>query len=537
MVCKKGNAEDLAFILSQVVDPKAYSPDLRLKTLEWLANAARINKVKPAGDLAAVKGLLSDPQAAKNPAFALAVIRLAALWQVPEMGAELKSILDSTQDASLQFAALEGLRTLGGAGSRAAIQELATGSDSTATRFAASAALAQFDLDAAASAAAAALAKASPQDDSAKLMQAFLDRKQGSETLAAKLANTKLASDVAKRALRTMYSVGRSDQALSDVLSKAAGIATDVPPPTGAALVKLCDEVMLKGNAARGEQVFRRTDLNCMKCHSVSGGGGNIGPDLSPVGGSSPIDYVVTSILNPNLAIKELYVTRNFVTSDGLQLSGIVVDRNDQQVKLKDASGQIITVPTADIEQEAEGQSLMPQGLTKFLTHDEFLDLAKFVSELGKPGPYAVRSRQTVQRWRVLSAPSDPLKAEVPNIEILREHVLRAPAEAWQPAYGKVAGALPLEELRAATGQSVLYLQGDLEVLEAGPIGLRVHCDRPHQIWIDATPIQSGESVVSELSKSPHTITLRIELDDKQAPEISAEFFTPNGSKAEFVAK
>jgi hypothetical protein len=76
-----------------------------------------------------------------------------------------------------------------------------------------------------------------------------------------------------------------------------------------------------------------------------------------------------------------------------------------------------------------------------------------------------------------------------------------------------------------------------LEVLEAGPIGLRVHCDRPHQIWIDATPIQSGVSVVSELSKSPHTITLRIELDDKQAPEISAEFFTPKGSKAEFFAK
>ena len=40
------------------------------------------------------------------------------------------------------------------------------------------------------------------------------------------------------------------------------------------------------------------------------------------------------------------------------------------------------------IRRQKEVGSLMPTGLTDSLTHAEFLDLARFVSELGKPGPF-----------------------------------------------------------------------------------------------------------------------------------------------------
>jgi putative heme-binding domain-containing protein len=123
--------------------------------------------------------------------------------------------------------------------------------------------------------------------------------------------------------------------------------------------------VSSKGNAARGEAIFRRKDLNCMKCHSVSRAGGQVGPDLSALGGSSPVDYVVNSILNPNLAVKEQYVTRVFVLNNGKVLTGVVIDRDEVRVNLRDANGQAVTVPIADVEEEFEGKPLMPQGLTK----------------------------------------------------------------------------------------------------------------------------------------------------------------------------
>lgn len=538
MVCKRGDADDLAYIFGQVLDPAAYATDLRLKTLGWLAEAARINKVKPTGDLAQIEKMLAEKEAAKNPAFALAVMQLAAVWHVPSVADELQQLAtDRHVDPKIQSAAIEGLATIADAGSRATLVKLAGRANPTATRFLAVAALAGLDLNQAATLAGAALAEASPQDDPTGLILAFVDRKQGSDKLAAAFGGVQLPVDVAKRALRTMYAAGHSDPALSDVLSKAAGIATDAPPPTGDELNRIIAEVTDKGDPLRGEAVFRRGDVGCMKCHSVSGAGGQVGPDLSPLGSTSPVEYVVNSILNPNLAIKELYITKIFVTSSGQTISGIVVDRNDREVKLKNALGQILTIAAADIEEEAEGKSLMPQGLTKFLTHQEFLDLARFVSELGKPGPYALRKTPTVQRWRVLKSPASQLTAEVPNVEVLREMVFAAPDEQWLPAYGRVAGTLPLAEVKGAAESSVVYLQGTVEVTEPGKVGLVVKCSEPVQGWLDATSFEPGEKFVADLDKGSHTLTLRIAVSDKPAAELKAEFFKPAGSPAEFTAQ
>ena len=93
-------------------------------------------------------------------------------------------------------------------------------------------------------------------------------------------------------------------------------------------------------------------------------------------------------------------MTRVIVTDDGETHTGIIVDRDEVRVNLRDAAGKVVTIPTADIEEEAEGKSLMPQGLTKFLTRQELVDVVRFLSELGKPGPYAIRKTPTIQRWR-----------------------------------------------------------------------------------------------------------------------------------------
>ena len=44
------------------------------------------------------------------------------------------------------------------------------------------------------------------------------------------------------------------------------------------------------------------------------------------------------------------------------------------------------------------------------------------ISELGKPGPYALRKSPGIQRWRVLKEPGSALTGEVPNVEMVREH-------------------------------------------------------------------------------------------------------------------
>jgi putative heme-binding domain-containing protein len=368
------------------------------------------------------------------------------------------------------------------------------------------------------------------------LLDAFLGRKDGADKLAAALEKQPPPADAAKLALRYVYSVGRSDQALSDVLSKAAGIALDAPPPSQEEVTKIAMQVAEQGDAARGEKVFRRADLSCMKCHSVSQAGGSVGPDLSAVGSISPVDYVVNSILNPNLAIKEQFVTRRVLTAEGQIVTGIQIDRDEQKLRLRDATGKLVVIPADEIDQESEGKSLMPQGLTKFLTEQEFLDLARFISELGKPGPYALRKSPGIQRWRLLKQPGAELTGEVPNVEIVREHVLDTPAEAWTTVYAMVGGELPLAEV-ARRRPAVVYVQGDIDVTQAGPISLGITCTEPFQAWLDAEPFEAASHIERALPVGRHSLTLRVEVGTMTAePTLKVEVRKPAGSAAQVFA-
>ena len=40
--------------------------------------------------------------------------------------------------------------------------------------------------------------------------------------------------------------------------------------------------------AARGEAIFRRKALECLKCHAIAGAGGQVGPSLESVGAGAP---------------------------------------------------------------------------------------------------------------------------------------------------------------------------------------------------------------------------------------------------------
>lgn len=534
MICTRGEPDDLAVPFNLLNKPGALQPDLQRKVLELLAEAATTRNVKPSGDLASLAKLIDGPDAAKDRRLTAAAIRLAGAWKLAEVNDTISRLATGDKNnASLRQAAIDALVAIGGPANQKALEQLAASDKSTAIRIFAAAGLSRLDTSAAAATAATLLTSIGPQDDIGPLIDALLNRKDGADKLAAALKAKQPPRDAAKMALREMYAVGRSDTELSNILSAAAGIALDVPPPSQEEVAKIAARVSEQGDAARGEKIFRRADLSCLKCHAVSQAGGSVGPDLSPVGSISPVDYIVNSILNPNLAVKEQFVTRRVLTADGEVLTGIQIDRDDQRLRLRDATGKMLTIPIAHIDQEEEGKSLMPQGITKFLTEQEFFDLAKFVSELGKPGPYAIRKTPSLQRWRVLKNPPAELTSEVPNVEQFREQVLDTPAADWLPAYGMVGGQLPLAEL-AKQRPAVIYLQGEIEVSQAGPITINIDATDPTQTWLDAEPFEASNQITRELPAGRHSLTFRITISDRPDPTIKVELTKPSGSTAQF---
>lgn len=264
-----------------------------------------------------------------------------------------------------------------------------------------------------------------------------------------------------------------------------------------------------------------------MTCHAVAKAGGNIGPELSAVGSISPPEYIVASILNPDASIKEAYVTRTIITDSGEVHTGIQIDRDELRVRLRDATGKTITIPTADIEEEVEGKSLMPKGLTAFLTEQEFLDLARFVSELGKPGPYAIRSTPTIQRWKVLENPPAGLaKADaVPTDEQVQKQLVNGSGLRWKSAYAKTAGGLPLDELVApgGSGSQPVWLQGEIAADAAGPVDLRLSVPAGTAAWLGDTRIDLAKTEAVPLAKGGNKLLLRVPATAGAGQDVKAE--------------
>jgi putative heme-binding domain-containing protein len=533
-ICRHGGATELGAVWERAARSDGYPAHLRKRVLEWLADAATTRRVQPVVAPEALEQALSHTSG--DARLQTEVIRLTAAWKAREVAPAVRLLARSTRTSpEARLAAIDALGVFGDALSLQTLRELTGAGSPLPVRYRAASALVQVDLDSAATTAAAALAASAEGDDAAALVQAFLVRKGGSERLAAALARQKVSPDAAKRILRAMYLAGHNDPALGDVVSRIGGLDAAPKAPTPQEVIKIAGEALARGDPARGEHVFRRPDLGCIKCHAVGKVGGNIGPDLGPIGGSSPMDYIITSILDPNASIKEEYITKVISTAAGQVVTGIVVERSKNQVVLKDATGKLVRIPTADIDEEANGKSLMPEGVTRILTRPELLDLIRFVSELGKPGSsYVTRPAGTVGRWKKLREVPPALAEGIPNLDVIRDTVLRAGPEAWDPAYSLVSGNLPLGDLLKAGQPPVLYLQTEIQVVQAGAIELKLAAPGPVAFWIDDQAFEKQTEATVSLGIGRHRITVRVAPGEAATPFLRLELHKTANSKAHF---
>jgi putative membrane-bound dehydrogenase-like protein len=164
------------------------------------------------------------------------------------------------------------------------------------------------------------------------------------------------------------------------------------PPPGKLNLKKLPAPAALaarRGDAAKGKKILAASltsNLQCLKCHTVRGVGGQIGPDLSVIGKKASRENLFESILSPSKAIADQYVTWTVETDKGLSISGLIVEDNKDVVVLRDAEGRDTRVPARSIERRTKSpKSLMPDDLVAHLSEDELVDLVEYLFSLKTP--------------------------------------------------------------------------------------------------------------------------------------------------------
>jgi putative heme-binding domain-containing protein len=461
-----------------------FPPEMQPKILAAIARCARERNVRPNGDLTKVKRWFDN---AHEPTATEALL-LAGAWKLEAVRPDLVK-----QAVSGRRAAIDALGGLGGEASVEFFKGLEESGNSLRLKQLGVIGLAAVDVKAAAP-----LAPAVLNGDCTDVFSAFLLRKGGAEALLGALDAKKLSADAARLGLRAMYAAGLQEPALRDLLNSVVGLTARGRNVTPAQLTQWALRVREKGDPARGEAVFRRRELSCFQCHAIGGAGSQVGPDFMSLGASAPVDYLVESILVPDAKQKEGYVSMQVLTKSGDILSGVRVRQNERELVLRDASRDEMIIPLNSIELKKEIGSIMPAGLADLLTDAEFLDLVRFLSELGKPGPYAVTASPVLRRWRVPDAS---------GVEV--------------PVYSTVSGLLPADAPSA---------KGEINVVTPGLIRIKLNSAKGLALSLDGVAVETKEVMDLDLKLGVHLLKIEIDASRRGGEGLRVEVEEAPGS-------
>ncbi len=472
-LAKVGDGGVLARLLARTVQSQVPVEEKRI-LLQALVDAAKLRKLHPARGVEGVGALLEGEDAAT---FAMAA-SLVGLWKVEAARSALEAtFLAADKDEGRARAAMEGLRLLGGRKTAQLFEKTAL--DKALSYHQRSlAVVGRTGMGARAGAdLAVEVLKDSPEGkDPFGIYAAFLASKQGPGALAAALRDKKvqLPQAIALVGVQQAGGAATKPEGLIKALQEAAGLKPMKTALTPGEMEAMMARVSKEGDPHQGEAIYRRTELQCIVCHAIGGAGGVIGPDLVSIGSSAPVDYLIESLLEPSKKIKEGYHTTLVTTKDGRAFAGAIAGESGDEIVVRDAAGKENRIAKRDVASNAVSPvSLMPPGLTASLREDEFINLVRFLSELGKEGDFKVSAKRYLRQWQVLmphERTRDAIGHYGPRIfaDNFKSYV-------WEPHYSRVDGVLPLKELPPVRGrgrQKWAVARFFLEVSKPGRIGL-----------------------------------------------------------------
>ncbi len=151
---------------------------------------------------------------------------------------------------------------------------------------------------------------------------------------------------------------------------------------------KVIDEVLpvvlAGGDTVRGRAVFKE---HCGKCHTHSGEGGKVGPELTGMS-VHPAKELLIHVLDPNRSVEGNYRAYTVATDDGRVVNGLLAGESKTSIELVDAEGKRHVVQRDEIDDFVPStNSLMPVGFEKQIQPQGLADLLAFLTARGKYVP------------------------------------------------------------------------------------------------------------------------------------------------------
>lgn len=534
VVSQFGSPEELEKVLGIALSAP---PERAIPLLQTLLRAGKSRGVRPAGSLDSFAALLEADQ----PEIQSLAARCVGAWKFESLLPALDIMAKSEATLpGVRLAVVEALSDF--ENNDMAVNTLAALVDSSALPEVARQAimgLVRARPQQGATAAVAWLSRLETPTEAQPLFAVVLARKDGPGLLSEAIRGQMIPKDVAIVGLRAAQSSGQDLKDFIEALRVAGNVSTEPVKLMPEEMLAFVDAVAKQGDPARGEEIYRRSDLACLKCHAIGPAGGQVGPNMLSLGSTAQLDYIVESLLDPAAKVKEGFHTAVVASSDGQVYSGIKLRETDRDLILRDAEDRELKIPLDSIEEQNVGNSLMPAGLTASLTTQEIYDLAAFLSALGKLPEYTVTPVQRVRLWEVLNATPE---AAYQLRRVSYAHAASDdPAFTWSRTYSNVRGYFSLEDLpsgfvkkefgqnRSAAGmRGVGFARFTFEAAGAGVAILKFNDIAGLQIWHNGLPLEAAPEMNVPVSMGPQRFTFAIDAGQRQTP-LDVQISEPEG--------
>jgi putative heme-binding domain-containing protein len=179
-----------------------------------------------------------------------------------------------------------------------------------------------------------------------------------------------------RKSLNGLPSLDQSDiDRLSDLLQQRVSLHQSA--------LKDLTTLLEGGDARLGRAVFHSQKAACASCHRVGSDGGDVGPDLTRVGSVRASVDILEAIAFPSASIVQGYQSYTVVTADGRLVTGILKEKSQTTIRLREQSGAWHTILIDDVEtMERLPTSMMPEGLSNVLTRAQLRDLLSYLQSL-----------------------------------------------------------------------------------------------------------------------------------------------------------
>ncbi len=437
-------------------------------------------------------------------------------WRVLSAGPKLLGLLKDRDAApEVRKAAAIALGKLGQTEYVNVLKSLANVSD-IGTRYHAITGLVTADMEEAKALVGDALTQAPLDADPVALVSEFTKVRRGAGMLAGLLEDVAIHPEVKRSVSAYHRQSGQLPRSLIKLFSDSH------QDSLGAALLSehraaLALDVDRLGDPMRGELIFRRESLACTSCHGIGSVGPTIGPNLVAVGTAASTSYMIESILEPNASIAEHYENMLFTMTDDSMHMGVIAYQDESEVIIQDSAlGREVKLPVGKIRSKQSVPSLMPAGLVDQLeSREEFLDLTKFLSVLGQPGPFENDERPFIRKWRVsIGGDTEP----------------HSDSEQWKPAYSKVNGELPFSDLDV--GERV-FVRGFVDVQTPGRVILDINHQKGMELWVDGDRVSNLTKPI-DMNKGRRVLTFALDRSERGELGLRVMLEPETGSSVKF---